>query len=91
MKNKGIYENFGFSFLQTATERWGGETFVYQMRIKEMDYSNIIGKSVKGTIDRPLGSAHPRHKEMIYPINYGYVDGVFADDGAEQDKGFIRS
>ena len=23
--------------------------------------------------------------EMIYPINYGYVDGVFAGDGAEQD------
>ena len=23
--------------------------------------------------------------EMIYPINYGYVDGVFAGDGAEVD------
>ena len=22
---------------------------------------------------------------MIYPINYGYVDGVIAGDGAEQD------
>ena len=22
---------------------------------------------------------------MIYPINYGYVDGVFAGDGAQQD------
>ena len=40
---------------------------------------------MSGTIDRPLGSAHPRHPEMIYPINYGYVDGVFAGDGAEQD------
>ena len=82
---KGLYENFGFSFLQTMTERWGGETFVYQMKIEEVDYSEIFGKTVKGTIDRPLGSAHPRHKEMIYPINYGYVDGVFAGDGAEQD------
>ena len=45
----------------------------------------IIGKSVKGIIDRPTGSSHPRHPEMIYPINYGYVDGVFAGDGAEQD------
>ncbi|MBP6974252.1 MAG: hypothetical protein KBB67_14450, partial [Syntrophorhabdus sp.] len=36
-------------------------------------------------IDRPLGSAHPRHPDMIYPINYGYVDGVFAGDGSEQD------
>ena len=23
--------------------------------------------------------------EIIYPINYGYVDGVFAGDGVEQD------
>ena len=82
---KGLYENFGFSFLQIMTERWGGETLVYQMKIENKDYSDIIGKNVKGTIDRPLGSSHPRHKEMIYPINYGYVEGVFAGDGAEQD------
>lgn len=31
------------------------------------------------------GSRHPSHKEMVYPVNYGYVDGVFAGDGAEQD------
>ena len=46
---------------------------------------NIIGKIVKGTIDRPLGSSHPDYPELIYPINYGYVDGVFAADGEEQD------
>ena len=48
-------------------------------------YRNIIGKTVKGTVDRPLGSVHPRFTDMIYPINYGYVDGVFAGDGMEQD------
>ena len=36
-------------------------------------------------IDRPLGSAHPRHPDMIYPVNYGYVPGIIAADGAEQD------
>ena len=46
---------------------------------------NIIGKIVKGTIDRPLGSSHPDYPELIYPINYGYVDGVFVADGEEQD------
>ncbi|MCH5268584.1 MAG: inorganic pyrophosphatase [Lachnospiraceae bacterium] len=45
----------------------------------------MIGKTVSGKIDRPLGSRHPRHSEMVYPINYGYVDGVIAGDGAEQD------
>ncbi len=41
--------------------------------------------SVSGTIDRPLESAHPRHPEMIYPINSGYVNDIFAGDGTEQD------
>lgn len=82
---KGLYENFGFSFLQIMKEVNGYDSLVYQKDIIHKDYSNIIGRIVKGTIDRPLGSAHPRHKEMLYPINYGYVDGVFAGDGAEQD------
>lgn len=49
------------------------------------DYSDIIGSTVKGHIDRPLGSRHPRHPHILYPINYGYVDGVIAGDGKEQD------
>ena len=44
-----------------------------------------IGMMVKGKIDRPLGTAHPNYPDMIYPINYGYVDGVLAGDGEEQD------
>lgn len=49
------------------------------------DYSNIIGKTVSGRVDRPLGSHHPRRRKMVYPVNYGYVENVFAGDGAEQD------
>lgn len=45
----------------------------------------MIGKTVTVTMDRPLGSHHPRHPEMIYPINYGYIEGIMAPDGAEQD------
>ena len=41
-------------------------------------------KIVKITVDRPLGSRHPEF-DMIYPVNYGYVEGVFAGDGEEQD------
>ena len=40
---------------------------------------------VTGTIDRPIGSRHPRHPDMVYPVNYGFVDGVIAGDGDEQD------
>ena len=46
---------------------------------------DIIGSVVKGAVDRPMGSAHPDYPDMIYPINYGYVDGIFAADGEEQD------
>lgn len=45
----------------------------------------MIGKIVKGTVDRPLGSYHPEYKEMQYPINYGYIKGIMAPDGKEQD------
>lgn len=45
----------------------------------------MVCKNVKGKIDRPIGSAHPRHPEMIYPINYGYVEGIIAGDGENQD------
>jgi len=48
-------------------------------------YQDIIGQIVKGRIDRPLGSYHPRHRELYYPVNYGYVEGVIGGDGAEQD------
>ena len=45
----------------------------------------MIGSIVKVTIDRPLGSCHPNHKDMIYPINYGYIKGIIAPDGEAQD------
>nr|WP_294799572.1 inorganic diphosphatase [uncultured Eubacterium sp.] len=32
-----------------------------------------------------MGSFHPEHKELFYPINYGYIEGLFAGDGEEQD------
>ena len=63
----------------------GENSRVYRMQIDRLDYGTIIGQTVSGTIDRPLGSSHPRHPDMIYPVNYGYVDGVLAGDGVEQD------
>ena len=45
----------------------------------------MIGKTVKITVDRPIGSAHPEYPDMIYPVNYGYVEGIIAPGGEEQD------
>ena len=45
----------------------------------------MIGKVVKVVVDRPIGTHHPNHKDLIYSVNYGYVPEIFAPDGEEQD------
>jgi len=44
-----------------------------------------IGDRIRVIIDRPVGSHHLEYPDLIYPINYGYVEGIFAEDGEEQD------
>ncbi len=36
-------------------------------------------------IDRPKGSAHPRYPHVIYPVDYGYLQGTSAADGSGLD------
>lgn len=45
----------------------------------------MLGKIVTVTVDRPIGSYHPKYKELYYPINYGYINGIIAPDGEDQD------
>ena len=45
----------------------------------------MIEKTVTVTVDRPAGSFHPEHKDLYYPINYGYIEGIMGGDGEEQD------
>lgn len=45
----------------------------------------MIEDIVKVIVDRPLGSQHPQYKETYYPINYGFVEGIMAEDEEEQD------
>lgn len=47
---------------------------------------NNIGRKVRVMIDRPIGSHHPEYTELIYECNYGYVEGIIAADGEEQDS-----
>ncbi len=49
------------------------------------DYASVIGKTVTVTVDRPLGSRHPQHENIVYQLNYGFVQGVTAGDGEDQD------
>ena len=45
----------------------------------------MLGKIVTVTVDRPLGTYHPNHRDIYYSINYGYIEGIIAPDGEEQD------
>jgi inorganic pyrophosphatase len=45
----------------------------------------MIGETVKVIIDRPLGTYHPKYKDIYYSVNYGYIPGIMAADGVEQD------
>jgi inorganic pyrophosphatase len=36
-------------------------------------------------IDRPRGTAHPRYPEVIYPLDYGYLQGTTSGDGSGID------
>ena len=47
---------------------------------------SYLGKTVKIGIDRPIGYVHRKgEKTLTYPINYGYIPGVYGGDGEELD------
>lgn len=49
---------------------------------RERIMHELLGKQVHVEVDRPIGY---RHGDIVYPINYGYIPGVMAGDGEEQD------
>lgn len=85
------YENLKISLAKASPIDVGREKYlngkhdfiVYTLR-KALAYS-YLGKTVEIKIDRPLGSVHPKHPDMIYPINYGYIPNVISGDGEELD------
>ncbi|HIU76548.1 MAG TPA: inorganic pyrophosphatase [Candidatus Pelethocola excrementipullorum] len=49
----------------------------------------MTDRHVRVIVDRKMGTYHPKHEKLYYPINYGYIEGVFAPDGEEQDAYII--
>lgn len=52
------------------------------MEAREQIIHNLLGKTVHVEVDRPMGYAHG---DIVYPVNYGFIPGVIAGDGEEQD------
>lgn len=48
----------------------------------------LLGKKVVVTMDRPLGTRHPKHN-FVYEVNYGYIAGIKAPDGEDLDAYFL--
>lgn len=51
----------------------------------DLERQALLGRAVTVEVDRPFGSTHPDHPDIIYPVNYGYIDGLPASDGEWQD------
>lgn len=48
----------------------------------------LLGKEVEVTMDRPLGSKHPKH-DFVYEANYGFIEGIKAPDGEYLDAYYL--
>ncbi|SEA21116.1 Acetyltransferase (GNAT) family protein [Lachnospiraceae bacterium NK3A20] len=79
-----LYKKFGFEEGELI-EKFGYPNQRLVLHADKSVDNVIIGTTVTVTVDRPLGSYHPEYKDMYYPINYGYIEGVMAPDGEEQD------
>ncbi len=49
------------------------------------DLASVLGRRVRVTVDRPIGSRHPERRDTVYRLNYGYVADVLAADNEWQD------
>ena len=43
----------------------------------------MIGKTVEVVVDRPIGSYHPKFKDSVYKVNYGFIPHTLGRDEKE--------
>ena len=85
------YENLKLSLAEAAPADAGRERYLQGKRdfiaavLRKALASSYLGQIVEIEIDRPLGSTHPKHPDLIYPVNYGFIPGVLGGDGEELD------
>ncbi|OJX38006.1 MAG: hypothetical protein BGO78_08180 [Chloroflexi bacterium 44-23] len=51
-------------------------------------YWNFLNKLINEhpiVIDRPAGSHHPDFDDLVYPLDYGYLEGTYSMDGGGID------
>ena len=80
-RSQHVLEKVGFRYTHED------DTFKYyrcenNKHLREKLIRELMGKEVHVVIDRPIGY---QHGDIVYPINYGYIPGIIAGDGEEQD------
>lgn len=85
MRSKAKHDEWQKMILCKQLVLDGADDLEENFKKVQAEINSVIGRTVTVTVDRPLGSYHPEYKDMNYPINYGYVEGIMALDGEEQD------
>jgi inorganic pyrophosphatase len=48
-------------------------------------YLEELVRTSEVVLDRPRGSHHPRHPDLVYPLDYGYLKNTRSGDGDGTD------
>ena len=75
MQNKAQVSKYLRFFLKKSNEE-------ISMDQRNQIIKDWMGKTVCVIVDRPIGY---HHGNTVYPVNYGYIPGVMAADGEQQD------
>ena len=49
----------------------------------------MLGKIVTVKIDRPINSIHPKYDDIVYQVNYGYVEGIISEFDNEELDAYV--
>lgn len=88
------YESLKLSLAEAAPMDAGREQYLQGKKdfiaavLRKALAASFLGQIVEIEIDRPLGSAHPKHPDLIYPVNYGFIPGVLGGDGERVGRVF---
>lgn len=74
-----------YAHLQAAGLINDHEETCFKFKAVPVSPETVLGKTVYIKMDRPIGTVHPKHPGLIYPINYGYIPTLLGGDREEQD------
>ena len=83
------YENLKVALARQAPAENGREVYCQGKHdfivhtLRKALVKSYLGKTVTIKIGKPIENVHPKHPELVYPIQSGYIPHVFGSDGEE--------